>query len=62
MPFDVSAGGAGCGDGDAGFDGDLVGVGLDGDLGSLASMREADLDPLAADHDRAADRYPPLDQ
>jgi hypothetical protein len=34
---------------------------LDGDLGALSCVREADLDPLTADHDRAADRYPPLD-
>jgi hypothetical protein len=25
-------------------------------------MGQADLDPLTADHDRAADRYPPPDQ
>jgi hypothetical protein len=32
-----------------------------GDLGGLASVRQADLDPLAADHDRPADGYPPPD-
>ena len=61
MPFDVAAGGAGRGEGDAILDGDLVGVGLDGDLSGLACMRQADLDPLPADHDRAADRDPPPD-
>jgi hypothetical protein len=43
VPFDVAAGGAGCGDGDAVVDGDLVGVGLDGDLGGLACVRQANL-------------------
>jgi hypothetical protein len=31
-----------------------VGVGLNGDVGGLAGMREADLDALDADHDGAA--------
>jgi hypothetical protein len=61
VPFDVAAGEAGCGDGDAVFDGDLVGAGFHGDLGGLARVRQADLDPLPADHDRTADRYPPPD-
>jgi hypothetical protein len=42
VPPDLPAGGAGHGDGDAGFDGDLVGVGFHRDLGCLASVREAD--------------------
>ena len=41
------------------LDRDLEGAGFDGDLGGLASVRQADLDPLAADHDRPADGYPP---
>jgi hypothetical protein len=36
------------------FDGDAAGVGLDGDVGGLAGMREADLDALGADQDGAA--------
>jgi hypothetical protein len=36
VPLDVAAGLAGCGDGNA-VGGDLVGVGLDGDLGGPAS-------------------------
>jgi len=55
VSIDVAAGGAGCGDGDAVLDGDLVGVGFRGDLGGLARVRETHLDPLAADHDCAAD-------
>jgi hypothetical protein len=35
-------GGARGGDGDAGFDGDLVGVGFHGDLGGLAGVRPGD--------------------
>jgi len=31
-------------------------------VGGLACMGQADLDPLTADHDRAADRYPRRDQ
>ena len=46
MPPDVTAGGTGGGDGDAWLDGDLVGVGLHGDLGDLAGMSQADLDLL----------------
>ena len=56
MPSDVAAGGAGRGDGHAGLDGDLVGIGFHGDLDGLARVRQADLDPLAADHDRTAHR------
>jgi hypothetical protein len=37
MPLDVPAGSAGRGDGDARLDGDLIGVGLHGDLGGLAA-------------------------
>ena len=59
VPFDVAAGGAGRGEGSSVLDGDLVGVGLDGDLGGLARVREADLDPVPAEHDRAADGHPP---
>lgn len=46
MPLDVAAGLAGRGDRDALFHGDLAGVGLDGDLGGLACVGQADLDPL----------------
>ena len=38
MPLDVPAGSAGRGDGDARLDGDLIGVGLHGDLGGLAGV------------------------
>jgi hypothetical protein len=62
VPPDVAAGGAGRGDGDAGFDGHLVGVGFDGNRDGLACVRQADLDPLAADHDRPAHRDPPGDR
>jgi hypothetical protein len=55
VPPDLAAGGARCGEGDAVVHGDLEGVGLDGDVRDLACMWEAYLDPLAADHDRAAD-------
>jgi hypothetical protein len=48
VPFDIAAGGAGRSDGNAVVDGDLIGIGLDGDLGALACVREADLDPLTA--------------
>ena len=61
MPLDVAAGRAGRGDGDAILHGDLIGVGAHGDLGGLASVRQSDLDPLAADHDRAPDGHPPPD-
>jgi hypothetical protein len=54
MPFDVAAGVAGCDDGRRVWHGDVVGVGLDCEIGGLASVREADLDALAADHDGAA--------
>lgn len=43
MPSEVAAGGAGGGDGDAGLDSDLVGVGSDGDLDGLAGMGQADI-------------------
>ena len=39
MPPDIPAGGAGRGDGDAGFDGDLVGVSFTGDLDGFARGR-----------------------
>jgi hypothetical protein len=61
VPLDHAAGRAGRADGDAILHGDLGDAGLDGHLGGLASVRQADLDVLAADHDRAADGYPPLD-
>lgn len=38
-PPDVAAGGARCGDGDAGLDHDLVGVGSDGDPDGFAGVR-----------------------
>jgi hypothetical protein len=41
---------------DAVLHGDLVGVGLRGDLHRLARVGQPDLDPLPADHDGAADR------
>ena len=41
MPSDVAAGSAGRGDGDAGLDGDLVGVRSDGDLDGLTGMGQA---------------------
>ena len=40
VPSDVAAGGTGRGEGKAIFDGDLVGVGADGDLGGLARVRQ----------------------
>jgi hypothetical protein len=49
VPFDVAAGGTGRGEGQAILDGDLVGVGADGDLGGLACVRQSDLDPLGRD-------------
>ena len=52
MPSDVAAGSAGRGDGDAGLDGDLVGVRSDGDLDGLTGMGQANLDLLAADQAR----------
>src|SRR6266699_5209614 len=55
MPSDVAAAGPGRGDGDARLDGDLVGVRADADLDGLAGVRQADLDPLPADHDGSAD-------
>jgi hypothetical protein len=61
VPSDVAAGIAGRGDGDAGLDGDLVGVRSAGDLDGLTGMGQANLDLLAADHDRPADREPPGD-
>ena len=61
VPLDVAAAGPGCGDGDAGLDGDLVAVGSDGDFDGFAGMGQADLDSLAADHDRPADGDPPGD-
>ena len=61
MPYDVAAGSAGRGEGDAGLDGDLVGVRSDGDLDGLTGMGQANLDLLAAGHDRPADRDPPGD-
>jgi len=61
VPSDVAAGSAGRGDGDVGLDGDLVGVRSDGDLDGLTGMGQANLDLLAADHDRPADRDPPGD-
>jgi hypothetical protein len=54
VPPNVAAGGPWCGECQGVFDGDAVGAGLDGDVGGLAGMREADLDALAADHDGAA--------
>src|SRR5262252_4297195 len=56
-----AAGRARRGDGDAVLHSDLVEVGAHGDLGGLASVRQSDLNPLAADHDRAADGHPPPD-
>ena len=50
VPPDVVAGGPWCGECQGVFDGDAVGVGLDGDVGGLADMREADLDA----------RWPPI--
>jgi hypothetical protein len=38
VPSDVAAGGAGHGNGNAGLDGDLVGVGPDGDLNGLPGV------------------------
>jgi len=61
VPPNVTTGGPGRGDGGAVVHADLVGVGADGDLGGFAGVRQADLNPLAADHDRAADRDPPSD-
>ena len=49
---DVAAMVRASGDGDAGLDGDLVGVGSDTDLDGFAGVGQADLDLLAADHDR----------
>jgi len=46
VPSDVAADGAGCRDGDAWLDSDLVGVGFHSDLGGLAGVRQADLDLL----------------
>jgi len=57
----VTAGLAGRGDGDAVLHGDLVDVGVHGDDDGLACGRQSDLDPLAADHDRAPDGHPPPD-
>src|ERR1039458_4336064 len=51
VPSDVAASGPGRGDGDAGLDGDLDGVGPDGHRDGLAGVGQADLDSLAADHD-----------
>ena len=48
MAVDVAAGRARGGEGNAVFHGDLIGVGLEGDLGSLACVRQPDLDPLPA--------------
>ena len=59
MTFDVRAGLAGRGDGSAAVDADLVGVGLNGYICRLARVRQPDLDPLAAYHDRPADGDPP---
>lgn len=54
VPPDVAPGGPPRGDGDAGFDNELVGVGFHGDLGRLAGVGQAALDLLPADHDRPA--------
>jgi hypothetical protein len=62
MPLDVAGGLPGRGEGSPVFDCDLADARLNGDLGGLASVRQADLDPLTADHDRATGRYPPPDQ
>src|SRR6478672_9140040 len=51
----------GRGDGNAGLDGDLDGVGPDGHRDGLAGVGQADLDFLAADHDGSADGDPPGD-
>src|SRR5438552_17335926 len=61
VPSDVAAGGPGRGDGDARLDGDLDGVGSDGNRDGLAGVGQADLDSLAAGHDRPADGDPPGD-
>jgi hypothetical protein len=61
VPLDVAAGLAGRGDGDAVLDGDLVGVGLHGDVCGLARVGQPDLDPLPVNHDGPADRDPSCD-
>jgi hypothetical protein len=61
VPFDVASSGPGRGDGDAGLDGDLDGVGSDGNRDGLAGVGQADLDSLTADHDGSADGDPPGD-
>jgi hypothetical protein len=44
VPSAAAAGSAGRGDGDAGLDGDLVGVRSDGDLDGLTGIGQANLD------------------
>src|SRR3984885_11961108 len=61
VPSDVAASGPGRGDGDAGLDGALDGVGSDGNRDGLAGVGQADLDSLAADHNGSADGDPPGD-
>jgi hypothetical protein len=58
---DVAAGGAPGGERQRVVDVDLVGVGVDGDLGGLAGVREADLDALSGDHDGATHQNPAPD-
>jgi len=55
VPLDIAAAGGRRSNGDAGLDGDLVGVGSDADLDGLPRVDQSDLDLLAADHDRSAD-------
>jgi hypothetical protein len=61
VPCDLAAGLAGGGEDDAVFDGGLIGVRLNRDVGGLAGVWQPDLDRLPADHDGTAARYPPAD-
>jgi hypothetical protein len=49
VPPDVTAIAPGRGNDDARFDGDLVGVGLDGNFGGLVGVGQPNLDLLPAD-------------